>query len=1251
MKLSELRQQIRQKEHQGEHESVAQLLHGNPLSTEARERVLKASQQLVTECRNEKNSGGTLDAFLLEFGLANDEGVALMCLAEALLRVPDDLTADRLIAEKIQGGKWSDHRGQSESLFVNASTWGLMLTGHMVSLDSNITTETDTWLKRLTARMGEPVIRSAVMQAMRIMGGQYVLGRSIQEGIKQGIKHNGPKAKFSFDMLGEGARTEADAEAYFQAYSSAIEQIGISNAGSPDSVNDADGISVKLSALHSRYYFAQYQRVMEELLPRIKALCLQAKKHNIGLSIDAEESYRLDISLSIFEVLASDLDLEGWQGLGFVLQAYQKRAPDTAKWLIKLAQNTKRRLMVRLVKGAYWDAEIKHAQELGLKSYPVFTRKSNTDLCYQHCAELLLAAPEAIFPQFATHNAYTTLIILELAGNQDFEFQRLHGMGHSLYRQLIKQYPDTTIPVRVYAPIGNHKDLLPYLVRRLLENGANSSFVNRFLDKKTPVEELLSDTRNEVMETFPYEHKMIPVPELLFESANEPRKNSKGIDLDSPLETEDLLAVVQKKSSDLFTVHSLINGISSGIALQDHFNPADNNHLLGQYSTVEEEDILQAVESAYSAQPHWDLLGHLNRADILDTVANSMEQETAEMIAIIASEAGRTLNDGLSEVREAIDFCRYYALQSRQISQEQGANYTGRGVFLCISPWNFPLAIFTGQIAAALAAGNSVIAKPAMQTPIIANYAVKLFHRAGVPSNVLHLLLGSGSKIGNLLIEDTRISGIAFTGSTATALRINDQLAQRAGGPVPFIAETGGQNCMVVDSTALPEQVVDDVITSAFLSAGQRCSALRVLYIQDNIADNVLIMLKGAMDSMHAGDPRLLSSDLGPVIDSGAATELHEHIERMNKEATLIAKVELGPKCKNGSFVAPHVFELQSINQLDDEVFGPILHVIRYSAKNLGEVIHQINETGYGLTLGVHSRIEAFAETVFRNTIAGNTYINRNTVGAVVGVNPFGGRGLSGTGPKAGGPNYLYRFSNAGTIGDQSSTNFTFNHDCKPLSPQLSDSVQRAKTAMAKWTHTSIQERVNMVLKVGEVITETSLEALVKDKLSHPLYLPGPTGESNQLSLHGRGVMILIIRDEDPAMPITLQIASALLCGCSLLICAGMHHHQMVIDVLSHYKMLGLPKSMLQTVALDDSASLIQHPDIAGVIANSFGANSKALRQEMAKRSGCIIPLIEWPKINADYNYHWLLGFLSERTRTENLVARGGNTQLFNLSE
>ena len=1251
MNLNELRQKIRQKTLQDEHESVTELLQSNPLCNEARERVLKASQQLVTECRNEKNSGGTLDAFLLEFGLANDEGVALMCLAEALLRVPDDLTTDRLIAEKIQGGKWSNHRGQSESLFVNASTWGLMLTGHMVSLDSDITTKTNTWLKRLAARLGEPVIRSAVMQAMRIIGGQYVLGRSIQEGIKKGIRHNEPKTKFSFDMLGEGARTEVDAETYFKAYSNAIEQIGISNIGSLDSVEDADGISVKLSALHPCYYFAQYQQVMGELLLRIKALCLQAKKYNIGLSIDAEESYRLDISLSIFEVLASDIDLEGWQGLGFVLQAYQKRAPDTAKWLIKLAQNTKRRLMVRLVKGAYWDAEIKHAQEFGLKNYPVFTRKSNTDLCYQYCAELLLSAPKAIFPQFATHNAYTTLVILELAGNKDFEFQRLHGMGHSLYRQLNKKYSDKTTSVRVYAPIGNHKDLLPYLVRRLLENGANSSFVNRFLDKKTPVEELLFDTRNAVMKNCPYEHKMIPIPELLFESANEPRKNSRGIDLDSPLETAELLAVVQKKSCEVFAVHSIINGISTGITLEDHFNPANNNHLLGQYSTVDEKDILLAIESAYSAQPQWDLLGHLKRADILNKVANYMELEIAEMISIIAVEGGRTLNDGLSEVREAIDFCRYYALQSRQISQEKEANYIGLGVFLCISPWNFPLAIFTGQIAAALVSGNSVIAKPAMQTPIIANYAVKLFHRAGVPTNVLQLLLGSGSKIGKLLIEDARISGIAFTGSTATALAINYQLAKRPGAPVPFIAETGGQNCMVVDSTALPEQVVDDVITSAFLSAGQRCSALRVLYIQEDIADKVLVMLKGAMDSIHAGDPRLLSNDMGPVIDCDAASALYGHIERMNKEATLIAKVELGPHCNNGSFVAPHIFEIQSINQLHDEVFGPILHVIRYSARNLNEVINQINETGYGLTLGIHSRIEAFADTVFESTIAGNTYINRNTVGAVVGVNPFGGRGLSGTGPKAGGPNYLYRFSHAGTVGNQSNNNFAFNHDSKPLSPQLSDSVERAKSAMTKWVYTSTQERINMVLKVDKAITTTSLETLVKNKLSHPLNLPGPTGESNQLSLHGRGVMILIIRDEDPVMAITLQIASALLCGCSLLICTDNSHDQTVIDIINRYEALGLPPDILQTIAIDNSASLIQHPSIAGVIANSFGVNSSLLRREIAKRSGCIIPLIEWPKSNSDYNYQWLLGFLSERTRTENLVARGGNAKLFNLAE
>ena len=1251
LNMATLRQKIQSATHADEHTTVTQILDGNPLSKRARDSILSTSQELVMNCRQNPDTGGTLDAFLLEFGLSNAEGVALMCMAEALLRVPDALTADRLIAEKIKDGKWVDHRGQSESLFVNASTWGLMLTGHLVSLDTDITDKTEGWVKTLTARMGEPLIRTAVMQAMRIMGGQYVLGRTIQEGLKQGIKQNGVNTRFSFDMLGEGARTDADALVYYRAYRNAIDQIGAANQQSPVDINSADGISVKLSALHCRYYFSHHQSVMEELLPRIKQLCLQAKSYNIGLSIDAEEAYRLEISLDIFEALATDPDLEGWQGLGFVLQAYQKRAPDTAKWLIALAQKTNRRIMVRLVKGAYWDAEIKHAQELGLEGYPVFTRKANTDLCYQHCAELLLGGGDSIFAQFATHNAYTAMMILELAGDQEFEFQRLHGMGHGLYKELKKQATGRQIPVRIYAPIGNHRDLLPYLVRRLLENGANSSFVNRFLDKKTPVDELVCDTRKEVMQAVPYQHSKIPVPKQLFESANEARLNSMGMDLDSPQDTADLLKVVARTSKDLMVAHSIIEGKPSGTGLQEHFNPANNAELIGHYSSADQEAILKTLDSAHLAQPSWEQLGHFRRAAMLDKVALYMEQDCAEMMSILAREAGRTLNDGLSEVREAIDFCRYYALQARNLGDAQEADYQGRGVFLCISPWNFPLAIFTGQIAAALATGNSVIAKPAMQTPVIASYTVKLFHRAGVPGNVLHLLLGSGSKIGKLLVQDPRIAGIAFTGSTATAMIINRQLAKRPGSPVPFIAETGGQNCMIVDSTALPEQVVDDVITSAFLSAGQRCSALRVLFLQQDIADNVLTMLSGAMASMHAGDPRLLSSDLGPVIDRGAQAELNTHIERMHREATFVAKVKLDQSCRHGSFIAPHVFELNSIDQLEDEVFGPVLHVIRYAAKDLHGVIAQINATGYGLTLGIHSRIEAFAETVFRNTIAGNTYINRNMVGAVVGVNPFGGRGLSGTGPKAGGPNYLLQFSNCARQLPNVSGDFELNQ--LPSAPTTEESAMlgRAHKAMATWHKHAIEQRISMTFRATAVMADTTVDGILREKLAAPLLLPGPTGEENQLSLVARGVMLVIVHDSDTAQETVKQICSALLCGCPVIIAAQDNHISAIQDIQRTFKAVGLPDGLLQTVDFDRIGALTQHPDIAGVVANSKNANSQSLRQLIAQRDGSIIPLIEWPKSNKGYNYHWLLGFLSERTRTENLVARGGNTQLFNLAE
>ena len=1244
MNQAELRHRIRANTHQDEHQAVTQLLHSNPLSSKARDQILNDARSLVTDCRKDKNSSGTLDAFLLEFGLSNAEGVALMCLAEALLRVPDALTADRLIAEKIRGGNWGAHSGKSESLFVNASTWGLMLTGQLVSLDAEITQHTDSWLKRLTATLGEPVIRTAVMQAMKIMGGQYVLGRTIEEGIKRGGKQNDQSTRFSFDMLGEGARTDLDAQQYLRAYSKAIDEIG-KTIDPNEQVEQANGISVKLSALHPRYYYAQQQLVMDELLPRIKQLCLQAKQYNIGLSIDAEEAYRLDISLDIFEALARDPDLEGWQGLGFVLQAYQKRAPHVAKWLIGLARETNRRLLVRLVKGAYWDAEIKHAQELGLESYPVFTRKANTDLCYQQCAVILLDAQTEIFPQFATHNAYTASMILSLAGDREFEFQRLHGMGHILYAQLKTrlQKQGKALPVRVYAPIGNHSDLLPYLVRRLLENGANSSFVNRFLDHQTPVEQLLDDTRHEVTQSFPYQHSKIAIPAEIFADAGEPRANAKGIDLDSPLETSQLLSSIASTSAEPLLSHSIIDGQAVEGELQPSYNPADNSQLIGHYSKADNQSIEQALASATAAQPSWDQQGSATRADLLNKVADLLERDCSQLMAVVSIEAGRTLDDGVSEVREAIDFCRYYALQAKELIN---GPVHGHGVFLCISPWNFPLAIFVGQIAAALAAGNTVIAKPAAQTPAIAACAVRLFHEAGVPTAALHLVLGSGSQIGQLLIPDSRVAGIAFTGSTHTAQTINQQLAQRPGGPIPFIAETGGQNCMIVDSTALPEQVVDDVITSAFLSAGQRCSALRVLFIQSDIADHTLDMLSGAMAAIQAGDPRLLSSDLGPVIDRGAQQELETHIQRMHKEARLVAKVELPKQCQQGSFVAPHVFELQSLDQLIEEVFGPILHVIRYKAEQLTEVIQQINNTGYGLTLGIHSRIEAFAETVYRNTIAGNTYINRNMVGAVVGVNPFGGRGLSGTGPKAGGPNYLLRFSTSkAPMDSHEAYSPELDH-----SPHNTKAVSTAMQAIAKWQATSVDSRV-LIIKQCAPEFAPIIEPIAREKLANPIQLPGPTGEDNRLSLLGRGPILLAVTQADTIAAAEKQIASALLCGCPVIIAADHSQRAALEAIQTSYQQAALPSGLLQLEPLQSLAGMVKDNGIEGMVANSLNKDSSQIRQLMAQRTGSIIPLIEWPENDRGYNYHWLLWFLSERTRTENLVARGGNTQLFNLAE
>ena len=1026
--LDDIRTALRRAQHMDEEQAIANLFRASGLTNAARERIVETARALVAESREKSDDQGTMDYFLQEFGLSNREGVALMCLAEALLRVPDGDTADRLISEKMRSGEWSSHLGHSDSLLVNASTWGLMLTGRVVELGEEAHKNPSKWLGKIVSRGGEPVIRSAVTQAMKIMGNQYVLGRSIKEATGRGHKLNQPGTRFSFDMLGEGARTMADADRYFRAYMDAIEKISAANDEA--TVIESDGISVKFSALHPRYEFARRETVMSEMLPRIVALAAAARAGGIGFTIDAEEAERLDISLDIFEHLARDPELGDWDGLGLVVQAYQKRAPYVIDWLVTLGRETGRHFMVRLVKGAYWDSEIKHAQELGLEDYPVYTRKQTTDLSYQICAERLMAAREVIFPQFATHNAYTVAMVLELAKkDRNFEFQRLHGMGHLMYDQLRKML-DAPAALRVYAPVGAHKDLLPYLVRRLLENGANSSFVNRFMNKTISVEELMQDVLTQVEKASPRRHPNIPKPaDILSASGREPgaRRNSAGLDLADPLATDKLREDMNKAWTGEWVSGPIVGGELLKRDMVEVTNPANRKEIVGHVGVPTEADMDKAYSLACAAQKGWDALGGTARADVLEKAAELLEENMGRLMGLIALEAGRTVADGLSEVREAVDFCRYYALQARlgfaepktlpgPTGELNQLSLHGRGTFVCISPWNFPLAIFTGQVTAALAAGNAVIAKPAEQTPLIAAEAVKLLHQAGVPGDVLHLMPGDGATVGARLVEDRRLAGVAFTGSTETARAINMTLARRDGPIVPLIAETGGQNVMIVDSTALPEQVVDDVLSSAFQSAGQRCSALRVLYLQSEIADQVIDMLKGAVACLKLGDPLQLCTDVGPVIDEDARALLDRHVERMDREAVPVSTLPLPEAYPDGSFFAPRIYEIDHIGQLEREVFGPVLHIIRYKAGQLDKVLEDVRASGYGLTLGVHSRIEGRAQEIFSKLDVGNTYVNRNIVGAVVGVQPFGGQGLSGTGPKAGGPHYLYRFASEKTL-------------------------------------------------------------------------------------------------------------------------------------------------------------------------------------------------------------------------------------------
>ena len=1005
-----------------ETEAVNDLLAQATLPPAEREQVIDVAAGLVTRVRARAKDQSAVESFMRQYDLSSEEGVLLMCVAEALLRIPDKATADKLIRDKLGEADWKKHLGQSESLFVNASTWGLMLTGHLVQLAEETRRDFTGALKRLAGRAGEPAIRLAVRQAMRIMGHQFVMGQTIDEALDRCAKKEYAVYRYSYDMLGESALTAETAERYQEDYRRAIARIGA--RGPFANHTDAPSISVKLSALHPRYEVARRDDARRMLTAKLLELSQLAMKQGIALSVDAEEADRLELSLDIIGDVFAHPSLEGWNGLGIVVQAYSKRTPFVIDWLVETARASGRRWYVRLVKGAYWDAEIKRAQEQGLPGYPLYTRKPNTDVSYLACARKLFdAGIELIYPQFATHNAHSIAAVHHIARGRPFEFQRLHGMGTDLYAEVIGK-DKLNVPCRVYAPVGTHEDLLPYLVRRLLENGANTSFVNRVVDESLPVRELVADPCETVRRFASIPHPRIPLPVNLF---GELRKNSMGINFSNDNELKALAEAVNAKSGPWQAAPLVPSGKGNGPTVTVT-NPADRRQTVGSYVSADAALVDQALANAVAAQPDWDRLPAASRAAILEHAAEQLEARRAEFIALCVREAGKSLPDAIAEVREAADFLRYYATMSRRLfgQPEQLPGPTGesnqlflngRGVFVCISPWNFPLAIFLGQISAALAAGNSVIAKPAEQTSLIGHAAVKLLHEAGVPEAVLQYLPGDGAVVGAALTKDPRVAGVAFTGSTETAWAINRALAARNAPIAALIAETGGQNAMIADSSALPEQIVKDVIASAFQSAGQRCSAARVLFVQEDIADKVVGMLAGAMAELKVGDPGQLSTDVGPVIDEDAKKILVDHAARMDKEAKLIAEARLDAEvAAHGTFFAPRAYEIPALSTLTREVFGPVLHVLRWKGSELKQVVEQINATGYGLTLGVHSRIDDTVEYIRSHARVGNCYVNRNQIGAVVGVQPFGGESLSGTGPKAGGPHYLLRFAGERTL-------------------------------------------------------------------------------------------------------------------------------------------------------------------------------------------------------------------------------------------
>ncbi|MCS2609902.1 bifunctional proline dehydrogenase/L-glutamate gamma-semialdehyde dehydrogenase PutA [Halomonas dongshanensis] len=993
-------------------------------------RLESKTADLVRDVRKMDTAVDTIDELLQQYSLDTHEGLMLMCLAEAMLRIPDPATADALIEDKLGPADWQAHVGQSDSWMVNASTWGLLMTGRVLKMDQPREGKPASFINRMVNRMGEPVIRRAMMEAMKIMGKQFVLGRNIREALKRSAPLFNKGYTYSYDMLGEAARTRADAKRYFDDYARAIEQVG--QAGKRlDKRTPAPSISIKLSALHPRYEFGRREQVLKELVDTVIQLVTKARELSVAVTIDAEEVDRLELSLEVFRAVFESEAVKGWGHFGLVVQAYSKRALPVLHYLNRLSQQQGDEIPLRLVKGAYWDSEIKESQQLGVDGYPVYTRKACTDVAYLACAQFLLSEDTRgqIFPQFATHNAHTVTAIIELANrtSRPFEFQRLHGMGEALYDAALPRAPKGTY-CRVYAPVGAHKDLLPYLVRRLLENGANSSFVHQLVDPEVPVEWLCKHPIETLNQYDTYANPRIPLPRDIF---GPKRLNARGVNLNIRSHYTPLMESMATFMDKRYVAKPLLAFDVNDEASNTHAvtSPYARNQAVGSVQWTTREQAEKALDAAWNAFPRWDATPVAERAAILRRLGDLMEEHMAELMTLCSREGGKLLTDGVDEIKEAVDFCRYYAMRAEEsfgapielpgpTGESNRLLIGGKGVFAAISPWNFPVAIFCGQVVAAAVAGNTVLAKPAEQTSIVAHRVIELLYEAGMPRDVVQLLPGDGPTVGSVLTSDPRITGVVFTGGTDTAQIINRALAARDNAPLPtLIAETGGMNAMIVDSTALPEQVVMDVIHSAFQSAGQRCSALRVLYVQDDVADRVIEILKGAMNELRIGDPRDLGTDVGPVIDDEARRNLLAHIERLKGEGRLIAETPMpGDATANGTFVAPVAFQIDSIDALDREQFGPVLHLVRYKASTLDKVIDDINARGYGLTFGVHSRNESFAAEIARKIRVGNVYINRNIIGAVVGVQPFGGQGLSGTGPKAGGPHYLLRFITEKTI-------------------------------------------------------------------------------------------------------------------------------------------------------------------------------------------------------------------------------------------